>query len=269
MSTDKVTDAVIEEIARAWASIDGKSKQFDDCKADASLEDEFGHYGGYMAEARELVRRSPSLLAAFSEAEQQPVAWQPLGHISAYGLEKLQTRNHYCVSVSHAAEKEYVIPIYLSRPPAKREAGETPPPESQTLVTLADCPIGLFRCGGELCLKTEYGSNEGRIDAYIVSSGEFFWGGTNKPMAQRQVMVEPVSEIAVAPTPESHVERRTFQIGDMVRKRSGSWWEGRVVGFYSTEQTPDGVCVQLDKPMGPVQIYPASALATTEGSDNG
>ena len=53
---------------------------------------------------------------------------------------------------------------------------------------------------------------------------------------------------------------RVFAIGDMVRKKSGSWWEGRVVGFYSTEQTPDGVCVQLDKPMGPVQIYPASAL---------
>jgi hypothetical protein len=51
-----------------------------------------------------------------------------------------------------------------------------------------------------------------------------------------------------------------FRLRDMVRKKSGSWWEGRVVGFYSTEQTPDGVCVQLDKPMGPVQIYPASAL---------
>jgi hypothetical protein len=37
---------------------------------------------------------------------------EPLGYISAYGLEKLQTRNHYCVSVSHQSEKEFVIPIY-------------------------------------------------------------------------------------------------------------------------------------------------------------
>lgn len=51
-----------------------------------------------------------------------------------------------------------------------------------------------------------------------------------------------------------------FKIGDMVRKKSGSWWEGRIVGFYSTKQTPDGVCVQLDKPNGPVQIYPSIAL---------
>jgi R67 dihydrofolate reductase len=53
---------------------------------------------------------------------------------------------------------------------------------------------------------------------------------------------------------------RTFALGDMVRKRTGSWWEGRVVGFYSTAQTPDGVCVQLEKPQGPVQIYPAKTM---------
>jgi hypothetical protein len=80
-----------------------------------------------------------------------------------------------------------------------------PPPQTKTLVTLADCPIGLFRSHGELCLKTEYGSNEGRIDAYIVSSGEFFWGGTNTPTAQRKVMVEPVSEIAVSSAPVSNL----------------------------------------------------------------
>lgn len=51
-----------------------------------------------------------------------------------------------------------------------------------------------------------------------------------------------------------------FAFGQMVRKKSGSWWEGRVVGFYSTEQTPYGYAVQLDKPNGPVQIYPGSAL---------
>jgi hypothetical protein len=46
-----------------------------------------------------------------------------------------------------------------------------------------------------------------------------------------------------------------------VRKKSGSWWEGRVVGAYSTKQTPVGYCVQLDTvENGPVQIYPASAL---------
>ena len=55
--------------------------------------------------------------------------------------------------------------------------------------------------------------------------------------------------------------KRKFNYGDRVRKHSGAWWEGRVVGFYSTEQTPIGYNVQLDKvPNGPVQIYPESAL---------
>ena len=60
--------------------------------------------------------------------------------------------------------------------------------------SLANCPIGLFRsAGGELCLKTEYGNNEGRIDAYIVSSGEFFWGDAPQTIEnQRRQVVEPV-----------------------------------------------------------------------------
>jgi len=62
-------------------------------------------------------------------------------------------------------------------------------------VPLEDCPIGLFWTdGGELCLRTEYGNNEGRIDAYIVSSGEFFWGKSPQTIAsQRAQMVQPVA----------------------------------------------------------------------------
>ncbi len=58
---------------------------------------------------------------------------------------------------------------------------------------LANCPIGLFLAGDTLCLKTEYGSNEGRIDAYIVSSGEMFWGSAPQTIeSQRREMVTPV-----------------------------------------------------------------------------
>lgn len=57
-----------------------------------------------------------------------------------------------------------------------------------------------------------------------------------------------------------------FQRGDRVKKHSGSWWEGKVVGTYSTDQTPEGYCVQLDAhPNGPVQIYPAAALRALKG----
>ena len=65
-----------------------------------------------------------------------------------------------------------------------------------TQTTLAECPIGLFLAdSGELCLKTEYGNNEGRIDAYIVSSGEFFWGKQPQTIAnQLAQIVRPVSD---------------------------------------------------------------------------
>ncbi len=52
-----------------------------------------------------------------------------------------------------------------------------------------------------------------------------------------------------------------FPLDTYVRKPSGAFWEGAVVGHYSTDQTPDGVAVQLfGWPNGPVQIYPAAAL---------
>jgi len=55
---------------------------------------------------------------------------------------------------------------------------------------------------------------------------------------------------------------RTFQLGAFVHKAKGSSWRGRVVGYYSTSLTPDGVCVESDNEPGSVQIYPAAALAS-------
>ena len=71
------------------------------------------------------------------------------------------------------------------------------------MVTLAECPIGLFKSeDGELCLKTEYGNNDGRIDAFIVSSGEYFWGAAPQTIAsQRAQMVTPVENVTLHKRP--------------------------------------------------------------------
>ncbi len=70
---------------------------------------------------------------------------------------------------------------------------------SEHPVTLEKCPIGLFISknneGDELCLKTEYGNNAGRIDCYIVNSGEFFWGGAKTNDELRKILVYPVCEM--------------------------------------------------------------------------
>jgi len=52
----------------------------------------------------------------------------------------------------------------------------------------------------------------------------------------------------------------TFKIGDSVRKKSGSSWEGRIVGTYITELTPEGYAVESFAHKGSVQIYPVNAL---------
>jgi hypothetical protein len=59
-----------------------------------------------------------------------------------------------------------------------------------------------------------------------------------------------------------------FKRGDYVHKKSGAFWEGDVVGEYSTDQTVDGVAVRLfGWPDGPVQIYPAAALEHCDHSN--
>lgn len=70
-------------------------------------------------------------------------------------------------------------------------------------VPLAECPVGLFLAAdGELCLKTEYGDNNGRIDAYIVSSGEMFWGAQPQTVeSQRAQLVTPVENVTLQKRP--------------------------------------------------------------------
>lgn len=51
-----------------------------------------------------------------------------------------------------------------------------------------------------------------------------------------------------------------FKIGDRVRKKRGSSWQGKVVGFYQTDLTPEGYAVESEREPGSVQIYPVQAL---------
>jgi hypothetical protein len=52
----------------------------------------------------------------------------------------------------------------------------------------------------------------------------------------------------------------TFTFGESVEKIKGSCWTGRIVGWYSTDLTPEGYAVESSFEKGSVQIYPAHAL---------
>ena len=58
-----------------------------------------------------------------------------------------------------------------------------------------------------------------------------------------------------------------FKIGDRVKKKSGSKWQGYIVGWYSTTLTIEGYAVESEAHKGSVQIYPASALVLVDDID--
>ena len=51
-----------------------------------------------------------------------------------------------------------------------------------------------------------------------------------------------------------------FPLGVRVRKKSGSQWQGRVVGYYSASRTLNGIAVESEREIGNVQVYPAEAF---------
>ena len=58
-----------------------------------------------------------------------------------------------------------------------------------------------------------------------------------------------------------------FHLGDTVRKKSGSQWQGTICGTYSTALTPEGYAVESSAHRGSVQIYPAAALELVRAAD--
>jgi hypothetical protein len=53
---------------------------------------------------------------------------------------------------------------------------------------------------------------------------------------------------------------RRWDLGALVKKKSGAKWHGSIVGFYSTSLTPIGYCVEGAFEENSVRIYPESAL---------
>ena len=57
-------------------------------------------------------------------------------------------------------------------------------------VKLGELKAGkLFMYNGTIALKSEYRTEKGAVEAYIVGSGEMFWGGTSTPKEQVQLEV--------------------------------------------------------------------------------
>lgn len=68
-------------------------------------------------------------------------------------------------------------------------------------VRLKNLRPGLFRFEGTLCFKSEYETKSGsepdvwQSDAYVVSSGEYFWGGESSAAKRENLLVTPEDEL--------------------------------------------------------------------------
>lgn len=54
----RLSGGTVEDLARAWASADGKLAAFDAGREISVLDDETGHYAGYIVEIEEILRRA-------------------------------------------------------------------------------------------------------------------------------------------------------------------------------------------------------------------
>lgn len=71
------------------------------------------------------------------------------------------------------------------------------------VTTLAECPPGLFWSNGSggwaLGFRSEYSSTEKGPEAYVLLSGEYFWGGAKTHAERRELTVHPISLSAELP----------------------------------------------------------------------
>jgi len=72
-------------------------------------------------------------------------------------------------------------------------------------------------------------------------------------------------EVPLAMTPPPGAR---WRMGDYLRKVRGSLWRGRVVGFYSTENTPVGYAIESAREPGSVQVWPEAALEPGDPLDD-
>lgn len=80
---------------------------------------------------------------------------------------------------------------------------------AKKLIPLRDYPKGLFIKGNTLCVKTEYGN-----DAYIVGSGEYFWGGAKTKEEIGDILILPIDDTFV-----QKIEKRCGKKYKALKKR--------------------------------------------------
>ena len=110
-------------------------------------------------------------------------------------------------------------------------------------VTLDDLPFGAIFAFGDDCIavKSEYRCDNGLIEAFIIDSGEQFWGGVHTAKEQNELMVQPLA------------------IEEVVH---GRWEQARYT------EAPLYICSKCDKPEYKQHRYCPNCGAKMDGDGN-
>lgn len=96
------------------------------------------------------------------------------------------------------------------------------------------------------------------VEAYMTEDDD----GEYMTVSQHERIVAALTR--PAQTEQQPEQSGKFAMHQRVRKTSGSEWQGRICGTYSTALTPEGYAVESEAHAGSVQIYPAKALEAVE-----
>lgn len=131
------------------------------------------------------------------------------------------------------------------------------PTDTYTAVDMATAAAQAFR-DGQAAVEQATAQDEQEVAAVIG-----FYVGEREPRLLSWNVL-PNGEHRLYTRPAQTAPQGKFRMGDLVKKSTGSEWVGRVVGCYSTEQTPEGYAVESSAHRNSVQIYPAKALEAVD-----
>lgn len=148
---------------------------------------------GEAADALEALQREAAELRAELRAELARVKL----HASAW-------EDSARINKDRAEAAECQLAALSAQPQPAQADGWRVVPEGE-MVALDGCPEGLFSFGGYLGFMTEYSTVTSdkflQRDAYVVASGEYFWGGASTARDRARLLVQPLSALPAAPTP--------------------------------------------------------------------
>jgi hypothetical protein len=102
------------------------------------------------------------------------------------------------------------------------------PVVAEQVVTLLELDPGeLFEFDGTIALKSEYRTEKGAVESYIVGSGEMFWGGTDTAEALNNLLVKRISLHSPAERIEESdaVDFGEWILSEKIISRDTNWFD--------------------------------------------